>query len=142
MESLVRQQFCLWKKNLSLLCTALVKAGKKILPNNTLKTKNHFWRPVFGELNKAWKILTDFFIRNFKFYFILLRMWSVLKTPEILCKSKLLLKIINNIACVCVGERERDREKDYACVLRYFKLACHFKIISVSWRQQKVKINK
>lgn len=68
----------------------------------------------------------------------------MLKILEILCKSKLLLKIINNIACVCVGGREREREKDelYAHVLRYFKLACHFKIVFPKLKKKLRSINE
>lgn len=33
---------------------------------------------------------------------------------------------------MCGGKREREKDESCACVLRYFKLACHFKIISVS----------
>lgn len=63
-------------------------------------------------------------------------MCSVLKTPEILCKSKLLPRIINNIFCVCVTQRqregrERERLEPHVYALRYFKLPCHFQTISV-----------
>lgn len=39
-------------------------------------------------------------------------MCSVLKTPENLCRSKLLPRIINNIVCVCDRERGRERGRE------------------------------